>query len=72
VHSLANQPGDSEHIRISGRGRRHERPEGEPGPSAWACTTCEQLAINQAQHPVASKAVQAVEGVINKVKDALS
>jgi hypothetical protein len=38
----------------------------------WASTTWQELAITQAQHPVASKAVQAVEGVIHKVKDALS
>jgi hypothetical protein len=38
----------------------------------WATTTWQQLAITQATHPAASKTVQAVEGIIAKVKDALS
>ena len=38
----------------------------------WAATTWQQLAITQAKHATASKAVGAVEGIIDKVKDALS
>lgn len=38
----------------------------------WASSTWQKLAMTQAKHPVAAKAVGAVEGVINKVKDALS
>jgi hypothetical protein len=39
---------------------------------SWATNTWQQLAVTQAKQPAASKAMSSVEGVINKVKDALS